>query len=137
MVSEYCTEAKIAQTNVMDFATGPVKKRESKPKKDKVDTKKLSLDLFKKGKSTKEIAKERDLAETTIEGHLAHFIGTGELSVFELVPREKVQVMVKYFADADNEGLTLAKEHFGESYSYSELRMVREHWKFVMENKST
>ena len=132
MVEEYCSTQGIAQANLLDFATGPEKKKEKKDAKPKIDTKKVSFDLYKAGKTVEAIAKERDFAQTTIEGHLAHFVGLGELSVFDFVPKEKVQMIVKYFAEADNEGLTLAKEHFKENYTYTELRMAREHWKFVM-----
>ncbi|MFA6945666.1 MAG: HRDC domain-containing protein, partial [Pedobacter sp.] len=59
-------------------------------KKIKVDTKQVSLDLFKQGKTISEISLERGFTSATIEGHLAHFIHSGEISVFDIVPKLKV-----------------------------------------------
>ena len=49
------------------------------PKKIKEDTKKLSYGLFMEGKTIPQIAEERQLSITTIEGHLAYYVGTGEI----------------------------------------------------------
>ncbi len=46
----------------------------AKPKK---DTRQETFDLYKQGKSVKEIADERSLTVQTVEGHLAHFIVQG------------------------------------------------------------
>jgi hypothetical protein len=47
------------------------------PKVEKEDTKKISYELFKSGKTIDEIAKERKMATSTVDGHLANYIGTG------------------------------------------------------------
>ena len=59
-----------------------------KPKRQKGDTKKLSLELFKAGKSIEDIAEERNLNQNTIFGHLASFIPTGEIAVTDLITEE-------------------------------------------------
>jgi hypothetical protein len=55
-------------------------------KKIKEDTKKISYDLFKEGKSVSQIAEERKLSITTIEGHLAYYVGKGEIPINNLFP---------------------------------------------------
>ena len=68
VIKSYCEE------NDIETSNDKIIFEEEKPKKKKIDTKKVSLDLFKSGKSIEEIANERDLNENTIFGHLASFI---------------------------------------------------------------
>jgi hypothetical protein len=100
------------------------------PKKEKVDTKKLSFDLYQQGKNISEISQERGMAITTIEGHLAHYIGTGELSVKTLVSQEKIKLISQYFLNSDSLMLNPAKEALGEEYSYAELKFVMKHLQY-------
>ena len=97
---------------------------EEAPKKVKVDTKKLSFDLFKSGKSISEIAQERGFATSTIEGHLGHYIETGELDIFDVMKREKVNEIEMFLKENPSEQLSPIKEHFGDAYSYGEIKMV-------------
>jgi hypothetical protein len=41
----------------------------------------MSLELFQTGKTISAIAKERELAETTIFSHLSKFVDSGEVKV--------------------------------------------------------
>ena len=95
----------------------------------KSDTKTVSLDLFKSGKTIDEIAAERGFVRGTIEGHLTHFISLGELDIFSVMEREKVVELEAYFTDNQTTATSEAKEHFGEKYSYSEIRMVLQYLK--------
>ena len=63
-------------------------------KKVKVNTKQISFDLYQSGKSVKEIASDRSLATTTIEGHLAHFIEEGVLKLSDFLSDEKYQTIL-------------------------------------------
>jgi len=49
----------------------------------------ISLGLFREGVPVAEIAARRGMAMTTIEGHLASFILSGEIDIRELVPEHK------------------------------------------------
>ncbi|MBU0764790.1 MAG: helix-turn-helix domain-containing protein [Bacteroidetes bacterium] len=93
----------------------------------KTDTKKVSFDLFRGGMSTKEIAKERSLAVTTIEGHLAHYVGTGEIDIRSVLDEAKFRRISEYFTSAGNIHLGQAKEMLGEDVSYGELKYVLAH----------
>ncbi|MFK7936365.1 MAG: helix-turn-helix domain-containing protein, partial [Saprospiraceae bacterium] len=97
-----------------------------KSKKPKIDTKKVSYDLFKSGKSVAEIAQERELVAGTIEGHLAHYVAQGELKVEAVVAPERITEITEYLKANPDYGLADAKKHFGEKYSYGELRLVRD-----------
>ena len=51
---------------------------EQEAEKAGLDSKAISLDLFVNGKSIEEIAADRGFANSTIEIHLAYFVGSGE-----------------------------------------------------------
>ncbi len=105
----------------------PKRERKQRTKRgvDGKDTFRMSLDLFRAGRSIPEIARERGLAVTTIENHLARFIPTGEVSLDQFVSVEKVEpireAIVKF---ADSNALSPIKEYLGEDYSYGEIRAV-------------
>ncbi|MNE73157.1 hypothetical protein D3C80_1691490 [compost metagenome] len=105
---------------------------ENTAKRTKGDSHRISLELYKGGKSVKEIATERDMAESTIEGHLTSFIGTGEIKIEELVSTEKLPVML----NAINElGMSLGvlKEKLGSEYSYAEIKAAIAYHKTISE----
>src|SRR6185436_16689647 len=101
----------------------------SQPTKDNTDTKRVSFDLYKAGKSIAEIAGVRNLAVSTIEGHLAHFIALKELDISEFLTQEHVDEITSFFVQRNTESLSEAKAHFGERFQYGQLRMVLEHLK--------
>jgi hypothetical protein len=90
----------------------------------KPKTKDESLRLFLEGKSPAEVAAVRSLTLTTIEGHLAHFVGTGKLELDRLMPSEKASRITAYFLSNPYQGLAPAKEALGKYVSYGELRFV-------------
>ena len=102
-----------------------------KEKKLKPDTKTLSLNLFKEGKTISEIAQERGFTPTTIEGHLAHFINTGEISVFDIVSKLKVARIMAYIIQNPGSGTVETKNALGDDVSYGELRAVLHHLAFI------
>lgn len=96
----------------------------------KADTKKLSLDLFKSGRPVTEIAAERGLSISTIEGHLAHYVATGELDVTELVSKQKLDRISEYLLENRPATLSEAKAVFGDDVSYGELKAVMKYLEF-------
>ncbi len=95
-----------------------------KPKKNKIDTKRVSLNLFKSGKSVLEIAKERDLTTNTITGHLASFIPSGEVKITDLISEENYKELKKIIPKKEFESLTDLKNQLDDKYSYSDLKLV-------------
>lgn len=106
-----------------------VKKREprKRTKRDVLgkDTYHVSLDLFRDGKSIPAIAKERNLAVSTIENHLSRFVATGEIALDQFVSLEKVEpIRAAILKFSDGNALSPIKEYLGEDYSYGEIRAV-------------
>jgi hypothetical protein len=102
-----------------------------KEKKEKIDTKKITLDLFKSGKTIADIALERIFTTGTIEGHLAHYINSGDISVFDIVSRIKVAKIMAYIVQNPGIGTTEIKTALGDGVSYGELKAVLNHLAFI------
>jgi len=100
---------------------------EEKPKKKtskKGASQKLSLELFKAGKSIKEIAEERGLVTNTIENHLVNYLPTGEVKIEELMDKEKAVVLKKLILNTTFESISDLKKQLSDKFSYNELRMI-------------
>ena len=83
-----------------------------------------SFELFKAGKSVQAIATEREMAASTIEGHLATFVKSGEIDIEGLVEADKMELIVGYFKTAETQRLGEAKSALGNEVSFSEIRLV-------------
>jgi len=88
------------------------------------DTKTISLELFRRGKTLGEIAALRDLAVSTIESHLAFYVLFGAVKVTELVSEEKIKRIIAVAKKYDSPGLSPIKEELGDYASYGEIRAV-------------
>ena len=119
IIQLYCDENNIEKGEI------PLKEiRKKKEKEPKPDTKMISFELFKSGKTIAEISVERGFAQSTIESHLAHFVGLGQLDVKQFLSEEKLEKIVAYFKSTENKGFGEAKIYFGDEVSYGELRMA-------------
>ena len=105
---------------------------ELKPKLPKIDTKVVSYELFKSGKSIDAIAKERGFVASTIEAHLSYFVGTGELGLERLVDPKKAAIISDWYLKNPMLGSGPAKAALGDNVSFSELRFV---WIYLMYTK--
>jgi hypothetical protein len=120
VIKHYCDE------NDIETLNDNISFEEKKPKKTKIDTKKVSLELFKSGKSVEEIANERDLNENTIFGHLASFVSSGEVKITDLISKKHYEALTKLIPSMIFENLSDLKHQLDDTYSYGELRLVLE-----------
>ncbi|MEI8115722.1 MAG: helix-turn-helix domain-containing protein, partial [Bacteroidia bacterium] len=84
----------------------------------------ISFEVFKSGKSIIEIASERGLAVSTIESHLAQFVGTGEIRLDQVVEPKKSRAILDYIEKHKTRGSNEIRAGLGSDYSYSEIRFV-------------
>jgi hypothetical protein len=105
------------------------------PKKIKEDTKKISYDLFREGKAISQIAEERKLSTTTIEGHLAYYVGTGEIPLNKFVSQEITDLIMSHFERKDDLKIGPVKAALGEKVSWSDIRFVSSYLSFMRKNK--
>ncbi|PTN09254.1 helix-turn-helix domain-containing protein [Mangrovibacterium marinum] len=85
----------------------------------------ISYQLFKEGKSIGMIATERDMAVSTIEGHLARHIETGELELSQLVDPEKINKIENYLTEHPDSSLNDVRSAMDNAFSFGEIRMVQ------------
>jgi len=100
------------------------KSKTSSEKKEKPDTKKISYDLYKQNKTVEEIAKERGMAESTIEAHLAHYVSLGLLDVSVFVEKEKMETIILASKQLDTTLFSPIKQALSDEYSYSEIKFA-------------
>lgn len=106
------------------------------PKK-KIDTKKMSFDLLQSGKTVAEIVKKRGFVASTIEGHLAHYVGLGELDVKLLINEEKIKSISDYMLTHKSNTFTETKEGLDNKFTYSELKLVYQYLLFHNKTEPT
>ncbi|HTR28997.1 MAG TPA: helix-turn-helix domain-containing protein [Puia sp.] len=101
------------------------------PKNEKGGTRRISLQLHRAGIPIPEIAARRNLAVTTVEGHLASFIATGEVDIKELVSEEKIAAILTVIRENGAGGLGPLKSRLGGGYSFGEIRAVHEYARVI------
>ena len=122
-IVDYCTRYNL-ETKIQDKTNNPKKERKEKSKEIQPDSKLISFNLFKEGKSVAEIAKERNFAISTIEGHLAWFVGNGEIDINEIVPLKKQLLIKEAVKIHGSQSLKTLLENLPGDFSYNEIRLV-------------
>jgi DNA-binding NarL/FixJ family response regulator len=124
---EFQLQKVFAMPNALDFNAKKTKATKSKaPGKEKslkVDTKELSLQLHKEGKSIAEIAKERKLVVGTVEAHLAHFIAIQEISPKGIIDNRKLSKILSAIKELKTLQMNPIREHLGRDYSFGEIKI--------------
>ncbi len=100
-------------------------------KTQKGDSHRVSLELFRKKKSIKEIAKLRELAASTVVGHLLTFIPTGEIVITEILSLQKIEIILKAIEESPGETSSAIKEKLGDEFAYADIRAVQNHKKYL------
>ncbi len=123
IIQEFCMERGIG-TRIEFKQTKKIVKRSPAPKDRASDTKRLSYDLYREGKSMFEIATERQLSVNTIESHLSYYIGTGELDIDTMVSPEKQALIKQAVEQIGRLGLRNLKDNLPDTISYGEIKMA-------------
>lgn len=71
-----------------------------------------------------QIAQERNMAVSTIESHLASFILSGEVAITDFLNEVELAAIKTAIADLNTTQLTPLKQHFGNRFSFGQLRMA-------------
>lgn len=121
LIEQIASEKK-KENNIPTETTAP------KPKRVKGETKKISLNLLKEGKNVEEIALARGLTTGTIQGHLISFLETGDVTLQNIVTKDKIteiQAVLKKLPPDTTTGMV--REALGTEYNYAEIEAVKEH----------
>ncbi|MEY2828798.1 MAG: hypothetical protein RIQ33_656, partial [Bacteroidota bacterium] len=105
-----------------------------KAKTEKGDTFKETFNQFKEGKTIEQIAESRGMAITTIEGHIAKFIETGELEISQFVSSNKLLKIQSAINEIGADKLTPLKQMLGDEISFGQIKMSVAHFNFIAKN---
>jgi hypothetical protein len=127
MVADYRREHPIHEAPRPEPAAVPPPPKERAGPPVKEDTKRVSLQLFQGGATIPQIATQRGLAVSTVEGHLAFFVAQGELAIGNVVAGEKRRAIEQKIAGTQATSLRELKTALGDDCSYGDIRMVLAH----------
>jgi hypothetical protein len=129
MVAAYRREHGIAEVKLPEPKTAEAAAGKEKPAPG--DTRQVSFAMFQEGLTVAQIAEQRGLARSTIEGHLTRFVASGELAIDRLLPPEKLQVITQKLTEMKNRPLGEVKTALGDACFYNEIKLVQAHLKYL------
>jgi ribonuclease D len=129
MISDFCQKNKIEPNQLL-----PAPQATKKSETQSGDTKKSSYDLYQSGKTIEQIAQQRGFVKSTIENHLAWYIGRGELDILNVISAEKLSLIKEKLSELNTDNLKEVKVALGDDYSYGEINMVKESIKNTNDN---
>jgi hypothetical protein len=95
------------------------------------DTQRLTYELWLQHADAAEIARRRGMTVGTILGHMVVFVERGDVSVDGFLQPAAMAEILGYFAANPEAKSAEAIQHFGEKYTYDDLRFARAHQKYV------
>ncbi|MEA2042997.1 MAG: helix-turn-helix domain-containing protein [Bacteroidota bacterium] len=129
IVSEFAENHDIEPNQETPILIEPVKKKNWQ----------ISFEMYKEGKSIKEIADAQGFVISTIENHLGRYIESGDIKIDELVEPEISKQISDYFQNKPEALLSDAKSALPDKISYSEIKCVQQHINYLnktVDNKS-
>ncbi len=99
-----------------------------KGKAKKGETYNITLEMFKIGKSPEDIANIRSLAVSTIHGHLSRWIREGEINIFDVMDKARVEKIWKVIKDQLDIPINELKFKLPFETQFYEIRRVREYY---------
>lgn len=123
-VQDYCSENNLQTRIELRQPKRERKQKTSSANERASDTKRLSFNMHKEGKTIAQIAEERNLSLNTIETHLSYYISQGELEIEDFVLPHKQQVIKKAAELFGPESLRILKDNLPEEITYGEIRMM-------------
>ena len=123
---ETVSEASEADSHdVVSDAPKKVKKELRDDEGNKLTTVEYSYWLYNQGNTVAQIAEKRGLNPSTIEGHLARYVASGDIDVHDFIDVDTLEKIEAYLAGhPDEKALKPVYEHFDSKISYGALRMA-------------
>jgi len=94
-----------------------------------LSTQEKTMFLYSSGRSVNEIARDRKITTETVLSHLAKFISSGKVDIFQLIEADKLKALSSIIREnptkTDKEIIT----EYNKKYSYSEIKITREYLK--------
>ncbi|MCR5077944.1 MAG: helix-turn-helix domain-containing protein [Prevotella sp.] len=126
--STYLEAKQEAILNSLNDGTGKKARKKEKTKAQKApktSTAEISYQLFKTGKNPEQIAHERGLTLSTIQGHLGQYVAGGDIQLDELVSPSKANLIRRIVkAVGKEDGIKPIKELCPADITYEDIRLV-------------
>jgi hypothetical protein len=94
-----------------------------------------TLTLLKAGMKPFRIAEQRNLALSTIEGHMAQLIKAGDIDIHECMEESKVKSILTVIREIQPDSMAPVRQKLGDGFSYGEIRAVMNHMQLLSQNK--
>lgn len=117
----------VINANTVEVPIASVDVRERKAKVEKGSSLRETLALFKCGMKPHHIAEKRRLALSTVEGHMAQLIKSGEIDIHECMEESRIENIVSVIREIKTESMQPVKQKLGDDFSYGEIRAVMNH----------
>jgi hypothetical protein len=118
--------AKVSPAKGSKKVRGEKKKTAEKSDKPsgKGETVRITVELFKSGKTLEQIGAERTLAQSTIEGHIVKAIATGQLELSAYVNTDDAAIIDAAITEHGAAGLKPVQESLGDRYTWGMIKAV-------------
>ena len=103
--------------------------KKSKPKREKGETQRITLEMWEEGKTIEEICKLRSLKLGTIQTHMSQWIKQGKVDIASFMDMKKVEAVWKMIQENPDKSSAELREIYPKPLEYAELTMVR-NWAF-------
>jgi hypothetical protein len=94
-----------------------------------------TLTLLKKNLSLDLVAEARGLAISTIEGHVAQLVRNGEIDINIVIPKTKLDHLVKVISESGSSSLVVIKHKAGDEFSFGDIRIVLNYLNLLQSRK--
>ena len=109
---------------ILELVNSFCESRNIRKKLPKGETFDLTLQMLNDGKSPEEIATERKLALTTIQGHISRLIKQGKIDYHNYINNSDLEAISSYLTDNPEKGISDIYKHFDGKYDYFHIRIA-------------
>lgn len=137
MVKAYCSQHNL-ETNIELKSASPKRQRKeptAEREDGKIPSAVISMNLYREGKTIADIATERTLAASTIEGHLTNFVKTGDIKVDAFADESIVKVIAECLVGNPGKLHSDVRVLLNNQYSFAQIKAVA-NYMWWMENKN-
>lgn len=93
-------------------------------KAETVPSAQVTYEMYEEGKNMEQIAVIRNLAQSTIEGHLAQYVRKGMIDIDKLLPKEKIDLILNAINEVGGHNITPIKATLSNDVSFGDIRAV-------------
>ena len=109
---------------ILELVNSFCESRNIRKKLPKGETYDLTLQMLNDGKSPEEIATERRLALTTIQGHISRLIKQGKIDYHDYINDSDLEAISSYLTENPEKGVSDIYHHFDGKYDYFHIRIA-------------